>query len=87
MSNHMEVIKVALTDPELTKNELRVLLCIVFFSTKEKKRINARSIYQKPSKLMNNRISKTTSDLQRKGYINKVTLKGCYRVRTNLPKR
>ena len=75
MSNHMEVIKAALTDPELTKNELRVLLCIVFFSTKEKKRI-LRSFLSETLKIDANRISKITSDLQRKGYINKVNVKG-----------
>ena len=75
MSNHMEVIKAALTDPELTKNELRVLLCIVFFSTKEKKKI-LRSFLSETLKIDANRISKITSDLQRKGYINKVNVKG-----------
>ena len=66
--NHMEVIKQLVKDSDLSKNEIRVLLAILSFSKKQKKQIKRRYLSEL-LQIQEQHISRTTSNLEKKGYL------------------
>ena len=68
--NHMEVIKQLVKDSDLSKNEIRVLLAILSFSKKQKKQIKRRYLSEL-LQIQEQHISRTTSNLEKKGYLSR----------------
>jgi uncharacterized phage protein (TIGR02220 family) len=68
--NHMEVMKLIVKDSDLSKNEIRVLLAILSFSRKQKKQIK-RSYLSDLLNIHSQNISRTTKNLERKGYLSR----------------
>ena len=66
--NHMEVMKQIVKDSDLSKNEIRVLLAILSFSKKQKKQIKRRYLSEL-LQIQEQHISRTTSNLEKKGYL------------------
>jgi len=66
----MEVIKQLVQDSKLSKNEIRVLLAILSFSRKQKKQIKRRYL-SKLLQIQEQHISRTTSNLEKKGYLSR----------------
>ena len=68
--NHMEVMKLIVKDSDLSKNEIRVLLAILSFSRKQKKQIKRRYLSEL-LQIQEQHISRTTSNLEKKGYLSR----------------
>ena len=68
--NHMEVMKLIVKDSDLSKNEIRVLLAILSFSKKQKKQIKRRYLSEL-LQIQEQHISRTTSNLEKKGYLSR----------------
>ena len=68
--NHMEVMKLIVKDSDLSKNEIRVLLAILSFSKKQKKQIKRRYLSEL-LQIQEQHISRTTSNLEQKGYLSR----------------
>ena len=68
--NHMEVMKLIVKDSDLSKNEIRVLLAILSFSRKQKKQIK-RSYLSDLLNIHSQNISRTTKNLEKKGYLSR----------------
>ena len=68
--NHMEVMKLIVKDSKLSKNEIRVLLAILSFSRKQKKQIKRRYLSEL-LQIQEQHISRTTSNLEKKGYLSR----------------
>ena len=68
--NHMEVMKQIVKDSKLSKNEIRVLLAILSFSRKQKKQIKRRYLSEL-LQIHEQHISRTTSNLEKKGYLSR----------------
>ena len=68
--NHMEVMKLIVKDSKLSKNEIRVLLAILSFSKKQKKQIKRRYLSEL-LQIQEQHISRTTSNLEKKGYLSR----------------
>jgi uncharacterized phage protein (TIGR02220 family) len=66
----MEVMKLIVKDSDLSKNEIRVLLAILSFSRKQKKQIK-RSYLSDLLNIHSQNISRTTKNLERKGYLSR----------------